>query len=51
MVPDALKLAERLEREERISVGVVNARFVKPNWKFFVANNFRSFVEFARVTF
>jgi 1-deoxy-D-xylulose-5-phosphate synthase len=30
MVTDALKLAERLEREEHISVGVVNARFVKP---------------------
>jgi 1-deoxy-D-xylulose-5-phosphate synthase len=30
MVQDALKLAERLEREERLSVGVVNARFVKP---------------------
>ncbi|RXK55865.1 1-deoxy-D-xylulose-5-phosphate synthase [Oleiharenicola lentus] len=30
MVPDALKLAQRLEREEHISVGVVNARFVKP---------------------
>ena len=30
MVQTALKLAERLEREERLSVGVVNARFVKP---------------------
>src|SRR4051812_24661526 len=30
MVQDALKLAERLAREENISVGVVNARFVKP---------------------
>lgn len=30
MVQDALKLAQRLEREEHISVGVVNARFVKP---------------------
>lgn len=30
MVPEALKLAQRLEREEHISVGVVNARFVKP---------------------
>jgi len=30
MVPDALKLAERLASEENISVGVVNARFVKP---------------------
>ena len=30
MVPDALKLAERLALEENISVGVVNARFVKP---------------------
>ncbi len=30
MVPDALKLAERLALEETISVGVVNARFVKP---------------------
>ena len=30
MVPDALKLAERLATEERLSVGVVNARFVKP---------------------
>jgi 1-deoxy-D-xylulose-5-phosphate synthase len=30
MVQDALKLAERLEAEENLSVGVVNARFVKP---------------------
>ena len=30
MVTDALKLAERLALEENISVGVVNARFVKP---------------------
>jgi 1-deoxy-D-xylulose-5-phosphate synthase len=30
MVPEALKLAQRLEREEHLSVGVVNARFVKP---------------------
>jgi 1-deoxy-D-xylulose-5-phosphate synthase len=30
MVQDALKLAERLSSEENISVGVVNARFVKP---------------------
>jgi len=30
MVQDALVLAERLAREESISVGVVNARFVKP---------------------
>jgi 1-deoxy-D-xylulose-5-phosphate synthase len=30
MVPDALKLADRLTREEGLSVGVVNARFVKP---------------------
>jgi 1-deoxy-D-xylulose-5-phosphate synthase len=30
MVQDALKLAQRLEREEHVSVGVVNARFVKP---------------------
>ena len=30
MVQDALALAERLEAEENISVGVVNARFVKP---------------------
>jgi len=30
MVQDALMLAERLAREESISVGVVNARFVKP---------------------
>jgi 1-deoxy-D-xylulose-5-phosphate synthase len=30
MVQDALKLASRLEREEHVSVGVVNARFVKP---------------------
>ncbi len=30
MVQDALVLAERLSREESISVGVVNARFVKP---------------------
>jgi 1-deoxy-D-xylulose-5-phosphate synthase len=30
MVEDALKLASRLSAEENISVGVVNARFVKP---------------------
>jgi 1-deoxy-D-xylulose-5-phosphate synthase len=30
MVQDALKLAERLAAEEQLSVGVVNARFVKP---------------------
>lgn len=30
MVQDALKLAERLATEENLSVGVVNARFVKP---------------------
>jgi len=30
MVQDALKLAERLALEENLSVGVVNARFVKP---------------------
>ncbi len=30
MVQEALKLAERLEREEHLSVGVVNARFIKP---------------------
>jgi 1-deoxy-D-xylulose-5-phosphate synthase len=30
MVHDALKLAARLSAEENISVGVVNARFVKP---------------------
>ena len=30
MIADALALAERLEREEHVSVGVVNARFVKP---------------------
>jgi 1-deoxy-D-xylulose-5-phosphate synthase len=30
MVPDALKLAARLSTEENLSVGVVNARFVKP---------------------
>jgi 1-deoxy-D-xylulose-5-phosphate synthase len=30
MVQDALKLAERLAAEEHLSVGVVNARFVKP---------------------
>ena len=30
MVTEALKLAARLEREEHLSVGVVNARFVKP---------------------
>jgi 1-deoxy-D-xylulose-5-phosphate synthase len=30
MVPDALKLADRLASEENLSVGVVNARFVKP---------------------
>jgi 1-deoxy-D-xylulose-5-phosphate synthase len=30
MVPDALQLADRLAAEENLSVGVVNARFVKP---------------------
>ena len=30
MLPEALKLAARLEREQHVSVGVVNARFVKP---------------------
>jgi 1-deoxy-D-xylulose-5-phosphate synthase len=30
MVDDALKLAERLAATEKLSVGVVNARFVKP---------------------
>ncbi|MEI7552735.1 MAG: 1-deoxy-D-xylulose-5-phosphate synthase [Verrucomicrobiota bacterium] len=30
MVQDALQLAARLEAEENLSVGVVNARFVKP---------------------
>jgi 1-deoxy-D-xylulose-5-phosphate synthase len=30
MVEDALTLAERLAQEEQLSVGVVNARFVKP---------------------
>jgi 1-deoxy-D-xylulose-5-phosphate synthase len=30
MVQDALKLAARLEAEGHLSVGVVNARFVKP---------------------
>ncbi len=30
MVQDALRLAERLSLEENLSVGVVNARFVKP---------------------
>ena len=30
MVHDALRLAERLQAEENLSVGVVNARFVKP---------------------
>src|SRR5882757_1198004 len=30
MVQEALKLAQRLERQEQLSVGVVNARFVKP---------------------
>jgi 1-deoxy-D-xylulose-5-phosphate synthase len=30
MVQDALRLAERLAREEHLSVGVVNARFIKP---------------------
>jgi 1-deoxy-D-xylulose-5-phosphate synthase len=30
MVQEALKLAARLAAEEKISVGVVNARFVKP---------------------
>ena len=29
-VPEALELADRLAREEGLSVGVVNARFVKP---------------------
>jgi 1-deoxy-D-xylulose-5-phosphate synthase len=29
-VQDALKLADRIATEENISVGVVNARFVKP---------------------
>ena len=30
MVAEAHRLAQRLEREEQVSVGVVNARFVKP---------------------
>ncbi len=30
MVPEALALAERLETEQTLSVGVVNARFAKP---------------------
>jgi 1-deoxy-D-xylulose-5-phosphate synthase len=30
MVKDALKIAERLQAEENVSVGVVNARFIKP---------------------
>lgn len=30
MIPDALALADRLAAEEHLSVGVVNARFVKP---------------------
>ena len=30
MVTDAIKLADRLTREDGLSVGVVNARFVKP---------------------
>jgi 1-deoxy-D-xylulose-5-phosphate synthase len=30
MVAEALRLAQRLEREEHVSVGVVNARFIKP---------------------
>jgi 1-deoxy-D-xylulose-5-phosphate synthase len=30
MIAEALELAARLEREEHLSVGVVNARFVKP---------------------
>ncbi|MEO7599892.1 MAG: transketolase C-terminal domain-containing protein, partial [Opitutus sp.] len=30
MVQDALKLADRLQTEENLSVGVVNARFAKP---------------------
>ncbi|MFH1496627.1 MAG: 1-deoxy-D-xylulose-5-phosphate synthase [Verrucomicrobiota bacterium] len=30
MVPDALALADRLAREDGLSAGVVNARFVKP---------------------
>ena len=30
MVPEALKLAARLSTEENLSIGVVNARFVKP---------------------
>ena len=30
MIADALALADRLAREEQLSVGVVNARFIKP---------------------
>jgi 1-deoxy-D-xylulose-5-phosphate synthase len=30
MIPEALKVADRLAREEQLSVGVVNARFAKP---------------------
>ena len=30
MIADALALAERLAREEQLSVGVVNPRFIKP---------------------
>jgi len=30
MVPEALRLAQRIEAQENLSVGVVNARFVKP---------------------
>ena len=30
MIAEALTLAERLAREEQLSVGVVNARFIKP---------------------
>jgi 1-deoxy-D-xylulose-5-phosphate synthase len=30
MVKDALRIAERLQAEENVSVGVVNARFIKP---------------------
>jgi 1-deoxy-D-xylulose-5-phosphate synthase len=30
MVQEAKRLADRLSKEERVSVGVVNARFVKP---------------------
>ncbi len=30
MIPDAMRIAEKLQAEENISVGVVNARFIRP---------------------